>query len=384
MIVDLHAHYPTQLTSAGILAHMTNPRRSSLRDKIRALILKTANRAYGYQTDGGPGVTIANLRAGNVRVALSMLMSAYSEVDLDKPYGAPPSAEYFTDLKDLLLLVEKDVATRFPSDAAVVHNHQELRAALAQGKVALIHAIEGGLYVGDQPAEVPGYVEQLKTLGVAYITIAHLFWRGVATNSPALPFLPDSVYRVLFPQSKEGLSDLGVALVEAMVDQGILIDLTHMSEDAARETFEVLDRKDPQKLVPVMATHSACHFGKLAYNIPDWQIRKIAERKGVVGLIACSHYMADGTAIPKPKTFQDTILVICQHIDHIRDVTGGHDTVAFGSDMDGFIRPALPGLELPNGFAEVERLLTLRYRAEAQKICSENALRVLGYWKGRP
>ena len=32
---------------------------------------------------------------------------------------------------------------------------------------------------------------KLAAHGVAYITVAHLFWRGVATNAPAIPFLPD-------------------------------------------------------------------------------------------------------------------------------------------------------------------------------------------------
>ena len=36
--------------------------------------------------------------------------------------------------------------------------------------------------------------------GVAYITLAHLFYRGVAQNAPAIPFVPDALYKIVFPQ----------------------------------------------------------------------------------------------------------------------------------------------------------------------------------------
>ena len=48
------------------------------------------------------------------------------------------------------------------------------------------------------------------------MTLAHLFFRQVATNAPAIPFIPDWIYRLLFPQRRDvGLTPLGEAAVRA-------------------------------------------------------------------------------------------------------------------------------------------------------------------------
>ncbi len=378
MIVDLHAHYPMHLSQASTLARMADHHRPGLGDKIRALVLNLANRLANYPTSGQPAVTIPNLTAGGVGVVLSVLYQPFDEIDLDERYGAPPRGGYFADLEAQIQAVETDIA-RFGADATVVKNHAQLDAAVAQGKVALMHAVEGGFHLGDTPQHVRDNVRRLAEHGVAYITLAHLFWRNVATNAPALPFLPDWMYQLLFPQPAKGLSDLGLAAVDAMVEQRILIDLTHMSPQAMTDTLARLDKIDPQRRVPVVATHGAYAFGRLTYNLRDAQLRAIAARRGVVGLIACRHYMADG--LSQPVTFDDTIATLCRHIDKIHDVTGNYDHVAIGSDLDGFIKPTLPGLETPAAFAAVEARLTAKYGAAvAQQICSANALRVLQYW----
>ncbi len=378
MIVDLHAHYPMHLSAASTLARMADHHRAGWGDKIRALILNLANRLANYPKSGQPAVTIPNLKAGGVGVVLSVLYQPFDEIDLDEKYGAPPRGSYFADLEAQLAAVETNVA-RFGADAAVVKNHNQLDAARAQGKVALIHAVEGGFHLGDTPERVRDNVARLAGHGVAYVTLAHLFWRDIATNAPALPFLPDWLYQLLFPQPAKGLSNLGLAALDAMVEQRILIDLTHMSGPAMTETLDRLDTIDPQRRVPVVATHGAYAFGDLQYNLRDAQLEAIAARRGVVGLIACKHYMTDG--LSQPSTFDDTIATLCRHIDKIHDVTGSYDAIAFGSDLDGFIKPTLPGLETPAAFASVEARLTARYGAAiAEQVCSANALRVLQYW----
>lgn len=378
MIVDLHAHYPMHLSSTSTLARMADHHRPALGDQIRALVLKLANRLANYPASGQPAVTVPNLKAGGVGVVLSVLYQPFDEIDLDDKYGAPPRGGYFADLEAQILAVETDVA-KYAADACLVRNQSQLAAARAQGKIALIHAVEGGFHLGDTPEHVRANVRQLAEHGVAYVTLAHLFWRKVATNAPALPFLPDWLYQVLFRQPAQGLSDLGLAAIDAMVEQRILIDVTHMSAPAFTETLARLDEIDPKRRVPVVATHGASAFGGLKYNLRDAQIHAIAARRGVVGLIACRHYMADG--LPRPQTFDDTIATLCRHIDRIHDVTGSYDHIAIGSDLDGFIKPTLPGLETPAAFATVEARLTAKYGATiAARICSANALRVLAYW----
>jgi len=372
MIVDLHAHYPMHVSGTDTLARMTAG------NSIRDFILKLANRVANYPKPGEPAVTVPHLKAGAVGVLLSVLYQPFDEIDLDETYGAAPRGGYFADLETQIQAVETDVAP-YAADAAIVKNQAQLAAARAQGKIALIHAVEGGFHLGDTPQHVRDNVRRLAEHGVAYVTLAHLFWRKVATNAPALPFLPDWTYQLLFPQPAEGLSALGLAAVDALVEQRILIDLTHMSPQAMTDTFTRLDRIDPQRRVPVVATHGAYAFGRLKYNLRDAQLQAIAARRGVVGLIACRHYMADG--LPQPNTFDDTIAILCRHIDKIHDVTGSYDTIAFGSDLDGFIKPTLPGLETPAAFATLEARLTAKYGAAvAQQICSGNALRLLQYW----
>ncbi len=379
MIVDLHAHYPMHLSAASTRARMTDHHRSGLGDRIRALVLALANRLANYPASGEPAVTVPNLKAGDVGVILSVLYQPFDEIDFDRPYGAPPQGSYFADLEAQIGAVERDIATRFSADAMVVKNAAQLRAAATDHRVALIHAVEGGFHLGDTPERVRANVRRLADLGVAYVTLAHLFWRDVATNAPALPFLPDWLYGLLFPQPSLGLSDLGKAAVDALVEQHILIDVTHMSQRALSETFARLDALDPQRRVPVVASHEAYGFGGLRYNLRDAELRAIAARRGVVGLIACKHYMSAG--LPEPATFDESIATICRHIDKIREVTGSHDHVAIGSDLDGFIKPTLPGLETSAAFASVEARLAARYGAGvAQQVCSGNALRLLRYW----
>jgi microsomal dipeptidase-like Zn-dependent dipeptidase len=386
MVIDMHAHYPMHLKpgrrdqpSSDALTAMINPRRPTLGDRIRALILDFFNRIANYPTPSGPAVTIPNLRTGDVGIVWSVLYAPFDEMDLSKPYGAPPSPTYFADLTDQLKAVEDDIATNFKMSAAVVHNHDELQQALASGRVALIHAVEGGFHLGDI-AEIDARVAELAGLGVVYITVAHLFFRRVATNAPALPFLPDGVYGFLFPQPPSGLCDRGRALITAMVKNHILIDITHMSAASIDETFTLLDQVDPQHTAPVVATHSACQFGRLKYNISDEHIAAVAKRHGVVGLIACKHYMADGGT--SPETFDDSMDVIFRHVDRIKDVTGCHAHTGLGSDLDGFIKPTLPGLETPAALRQVEERLSKKYGdAVAEQICSGNALRVLKYWR---
>lgn len=381
MIVDLHTHYPIHLLASERLPTRRIPlRRKPLRDWIRGPVLRIANRFGNYPGRGTePAVTLESLAGSRVRIALSVLYAPFDEMDLGVPYASLPESYYMDDLVRQLDLVEASVAGR--GDAAVARDPAAVERAVQEDRVALVHAVEGGFHLGASKGEVEANVVTLARRGVAYITLAHLFWRGIATNTPALPVLPDWLYDLIFPQPAVGLTELGRVALSTMVDNRVLVDVTHMSGRAFGDTMAMLDVLDPQGRVPVLASHSACDFGGLRYNLSDAQIRAIARRGGVVGLIACRHYMARG--LSRPRTREESVEVLCRHIDRLRAVTGSHDTAAIGSDQDGFIKPTLPGLETPSGYDAVPGALAERYGDDvADRICQGNARRVLAHWKG--
>ncbi|MEA2427497.1 MAG: rane dipeptidase [Thermoleophilaceae bacterium] len=384
MIVDLHAHYPMHLLPPGPGGTLGQMRSRQWKAHWRARTVRVISRFANYEGPGGqPGVTVPLMRTGDARVVLSMLYSPLDEIDLSKGYGEPPESEYFHNLIDQLDVVEQEISARHAGQAVVAHSAAGLDAAIAAGQVALIHAVEGGHALGATEAEIKQNVAELRHRGVAYVTLAHLFWRRVATNAPALPFMPDWLYKLVFRQpGSEGLSDLGRAAVRAMHDNKVLIDVTHMSTASLKDTFDLLGQIDPQKQTPVIASHMACRCGRKGpeYNTGDDTIREIKARGGVMGVIACRHWAT--VNLGKDRTFADSVDRICAHIDRIHDVTGSHEYAAIGSDLDGYIKPALKGIEHMGRMRRLEAELVARYGpADAKLICSDNALRVLrGYW----
>ena len=58
---------------------------------------------------------------------------------------------------------------------------------------------------------------------------------------------------------------------------------------------------------------------------------------------------------------------LCRHIDRICELTGGFDNVAIGSDLDGYIKPALPGLEHMGQMARLQEALVDRYGEDRRR-----------------
>jgi microsomal dipeptidase-like Zn-dependent dipeptidase len=383
VIADLHAHYAMHLVPAAggspfeLLASVKG--RGRLRDRLRARLVGLAGRFANYRSfESGPRVTLPLLKQGGVGVACSVLYSFFDELDLHAPYGAPPKPGYLARLIGQLELVEEDIRERHAGEAVVVHDALGLEAAVEAGKVALVHCVEGGFHLGASADAVDRAVAELARRGVVYITLPHLFWRGVATNTPALPFLPDWLYRALFPQPAQGLSELGHAAVGAMAREGVLVDVSHMTGAAVDDTFAVLDEVDPARTVPVIASHAGVRFGGQQYMLAPATVERIAARDGVVGLILAQHQLNDGLRRRPTKTLEESLDVLWRHIDRLHEITGSHRHTAIGSDLDGFIKPTLGGLESMADMAGLERAVRGRYGDEdGELICAGNALRVL-------
>ena len=176
-----------------------------------------------------------------------------------------------------------------------------------------------------------------------------------------------------------GLTELGEAAVCAMYEHRVLVDVSHMRADALRDSFSLLDRlvdvssADPKDF-PVIASHAGYRFGQQSYMLDPATIRQIARRDGVVGLILARHQLQDGRANGEGI---HTVETIRAHVDKIREVTGSNDHVGIGSDLDGFIKPTMSGVESAEDLAKLEHALRIDYPVDADAILSGNALRVV-------
>jgi microsomal dipeptidase-like Zn-dependent dipeptidase len=382
MIVDLHAHFPMHL----LPPEQRNTHQAVLEwpaSRWRSMVLQVLSKLFNYEGPGNtPGVRVDLMQKGDVGAALSVLYAPFDEMDLGEKYGAPPRSHYTKSIRDQIDLVEQAVQAD-AQNAGMARNPQQLKQVIDSGRIAFVHCVEGGFALGASEAEVAANVKELAERGVAYVTLAHLFYRGVAQNAPALPFLPDWLYKLVFPQKGEtGLTPLGVAAVRAMVEHRVLVDVTHMNDLAVEHTFQVLDETGAKP--PLIASHIACRLGKAGYNLSDAAIGEIGKRGGVIGVIACEHWATDG--LKKAKSFEESVDVIDQHIKRIYRVTGSYDNIGIGSDIDGFIKPALKGIEHMGCMKALEDALTARYGATVtEKICSGNMLALLDrYWRGAP
>ena len=375
-MIDLHIHFPMRLLGGveaprDVVKEMLRVRRRE-DGKLRAAVLALAARLFNFRHwDTTWRVTPELLEQGGVSVACSVLYRPFSEMDLDEPYGAPPESAYYPKLVELMDAVEQEVAS---TGGTLVRTTDDLE----REGLRYVHCIEGGFHLGATPDEVTAHVGELADRGVLYITLAHLFWRGIASNTPALPFLPDAVYNALFPQ-KPGLalSPLGEAAVKAMYERRVLIDISHMREDAIGETFRIVEALDAEtgrdpRAYPIVASHAGYRFGGQHYNLTDGMIARIAARGGVIGLIFAQHQIKDGLQRKDTKTLAESLDLLGRHIEAI-----GPEHVAIGSDLDGFIKPTLGGIESAADLKPFADGLRARYPDTAQAMLEGNALRVI-------
>lgn len=392
MWFDLHAHYPMHVVSdldaddgrEQSLKRMRQVRhRRGLVGRIQGFVLWVAMKLASDKTlDSGHRISVEGMREGDVRLAMSVLLDEFSEVDLSKRYAAAPTPDYFEGLISQMEEVEAEVETHGEDVVRVVRNLEQLDACLAGGAIGLVHAVESGHHLGDSAEEIAANCKTLGEKGVAYVTVAHLFFRQVATNAPALPFMSDKVYDFVFPQrGSDRLTPRGEAVIRGLVENRILIDLTHMDSGGIAEVFALLDREvDPQKEFPVVSTHAGFRFGAQDYMCDREIVEKIAERDGIVGLIMAQHQLNDGLRKHNDytKTLPESLEVIFAHVDKLAEITGGYDHIGLGSDFDGFIKPTMGGLEKMADLTLLDRALRERYGDEAtEKMASGNALRVL-------
>ena len=379
MLADMHCHYPMHVVArkprrppreapAVSAEDVAGSERPGWLEELRADVLSFA--ADQLNDDGDWRVSLDGLAAADVRGVFSVLYEPFSEFDLDELPDGDPETHYFPELLKQIDRVEQDLA-EVDGDGRrheVVRDRVALDRVSGEGKAAFMHCVEGGFHLGASVEEVTANVAELARRGVVYVTLAHLFWRGVATNAPAIPFLADDVYRTLFRHRGPALSPLGEAAVRAMYEHRILIDISHMDARARAATFDLLDQLDRKSGAapeehPVIATHAGFRFGEQDYMLDAEAVERIAARDGVIGLILARHQLNDGIELDDPDDPAATHAVIRRHVDairaHVPDHTNAH--VAIGSDLDGFIKPTVAGVETAADLASLEAPLRDAY-----------------------
>lgn len=144
-----------------------------------------------------------------------------------------------------------------------------------------------------------------------------------------------------------GFTREGYQLMEIMADLGFVLDVTHLNEKA---TFEALDRYEGQ----LIASHSnARHFVPMERHLNDTQIRRLAERDAVIGVVLFNRFITTSYYNGLPKS-QVPLSLLIDHVDHMCQLVGNANHVGIGSDFDGgFGADKIPAginstLDLPN------------------------------------
>jgi microsomal dipeptidase-like Zn-dependent dipeptidase len=380
-IADLHCHYPMHLLPAEKHPHdvsegFLNRLKGDLEHEAEGLLAKYLN---DRSPDSGWRVDLDGLRRGGARLVCSVLYAPPDEFDIDRPYAAPPGPGYFADLQGQLADVERDLSQLDPDgEQHVVVRHAD--DLVDDGRVAFVHCVEGGFHLGGDEASIDQNVRWLAEHGVVYVTLAHLFFRDVVTNAPAIPILSDSEYNTVFPQPRdEGLTPLGEAAVRAMYRHKVLIDISHMSERAIDDTFALLEQLDGESGAavddfPVLATHVGVRQAgdqPQEYNLTGATISKVQSRGGLIGLIMAQHQLGKTSDPGRSR------VVLRRHIDALAELTGGHTHTAIGSDLDGFIKPTIAGIESAPDLATLTGWLGDDYPDAADAILWENADRLV-------
>ena len=274
---------------------------------------------------------------------------------------------------------------QYPDILEYAETAGDIRRIHKTGKVASLIGMEGGHSIGNSLA----VLRQMYGLGARYMTITHSSntdWADSATDAPV----------------HGGLTPFGEEVIREMNRLGMVVDLSHVSQDTMHDTLDVSE-------APVIFSHSGAYGAKAhPRNVPDDVLKRLKEKDGVVMVIFLPGYLADGPhewyarykaqvayfetfyrgdpsrveqeikawreKNPRPEVSIDHVIA---HVNHIRDVAG-IDHIGIGSDYDG-MGSAPVGLEdvsqYPNLF---EALLKAGYSEEdLKKIAGDNVLRVM-------
>lgn len=317
---------------------------------------------------------LVRLRKGKVG---AQFWSVYVSASLSEPEAVQAVIEQID--------VTKRLIARYPKELTYALTADDVAAAVKQGRIASLLGMEGGHSIGSSLA----VLRQTYALGARYMTLTHSKntpWADSATDDP----------------KHGGLSDFGKDVVREMNRIGMLVDLSHVSEEAMHDALDVAK-------APVIFSHSSARaINGHARNVPDSALQRLSQNGGIIMVTAVPGFLSErarewnasraaeearlkalwqgqpdqvsaglaawDAANPLPKA---SIADMADHIDYVRRIAG-IDSIGIGGDYDGI--PTTPdGLEDVSTYPALFTELARRgySRAELEKISFRNMMRVM-------
>ncbi len=244
------------------------------------------------------------MRAGGVGAAC---FAAYV------PQG-PRTAEGCAEARDRALAMLAAIRTMGEADGnQLATTAAELRAARAAGRTAVMPCVENGHALGEDL----GLLAEFRRLGARYLTLCHNGHNLLCDSSNPRTDLGDG------PALHGGLSPLGRECVAEMNRLGMLVDISHASQQTALQAAQV-------SRTPVVATHSCVRaLCDVPRNVDDLMLDALRDTGGMVNITGIAGFLKRG-AKPDGATVSD-------YVDHIEYVIQrcGLAHVGISSDFDG-------------------------------------------------
>jgi membrane dipeptidase len=278
--------------------------------------------------------------------------------------------------------VRREVA-RHPRDLVWAETAAEIEAAKRSNHMAILMGIEGGHVIDSSPAVLRSFFR----LGARYMTLTHFTHTPWADSSGE-------------PPRSKGLTDLGKEIVREMNRLGMLVDVSHVSDETFYDVLEVTT-------APVIASHSSCRvYSSHPRNLDDDMLRALAKNGGVVHINYYNPYLdqehrrrdaeldtsAESRAAdekygtdPKRRSEEQRRLNreridrlgrvpfdrLLDHFLHAVEVAGV-DSVGLGSDFDGV------GDQLPEGMEDASKTANLVRGLLARGLSEDDLVKILG------
>lgn len=244
---------------------------------------------------------------------------------------------------------------------ALALNYEDIIKNQKEGKMSAVLTIEeGGTTKGNLH-----FLRNLYRLGVRMITLTWNYENGI--GFPNLMKKTDGTTDSTIPNTKDGLTKEGIALVQEMERLGIIIDVSHLSDAGFYDVLKYTTK-------PFVASHSnargQCNHVR---NMTDDMILKLAQRGGVMGI----NYAASFLEVPSTDdtNFMSTIDNMVKHIQYIKNLAG-IDCIGLGSDFDGI--PQNLEMKDASELPELEKAMIKAgfSQEEIEKVFYKNVLRV--------